>query len=73
MVIDSCTGSPSPTQTMSSPVSIRGARRHSPFTTSTLTVALPAASIATKEDSPRLMTAWMSPMDSRAPGSCTGR
>ena len=73
MAIESCTGSPRPTQTMSSPVSMRGARNDRPLTRSTLTVALPAASMATNEDSPRLMTAWMSPIDSSAPATWTGR
>ncbi len=34
---------------------------------------MPCASIATKDDSPSAMIAWTSPMDSRAPGTRTGR
>ena len=54
-------------------MSMRGARSRRPLTTSTLTTAVPSASMATKLDSPRAITAWMSPTDSSAPGTSTGR
>src|SRR6478752_2680633 len=71
--MESWTGSPRPTHTSSSPVSILGARRRLPLTRSTLTVARPAISMATNEHSPRLMTACRSPMARPAPATSTGR